>query len=351
MINQRDDVKYIQRCLDLARLGLGKTKSNPLVGSVIVHNGKIIGEGYHHKYGGNHAEVNAINSVKDKTLLKDSVIYVNLEPCSHHGKTPPCADLIVSMKIPQVVIGSLDTSAKVSGRGVEKLESGSCKVRIGVLEEECRELNKRFFTFHEKKRPYIILKWAQTKDGFIDKKRNKDNKQPAWITNEYAKTMVHKWRADEEGIMIGRNTAILDNPSLTVRNWKGTNPIWLVVNYKGSLSRSLNIFNTDSETIVLRESSYEIGGDVIDYDSEVLDNDFFGKLFDVLTSKKIISIIIEGGRNLLESFINKNYWDEARIFIGNKKFEEGVKAPEFNLEDDFSCSIEDSLMKYYRNMI
>ena len=238
------DEKYMKRCLDLAILGNGNTAPNPMVGSVIVYNGKIIGEGYHQKCGEAHAEVNAIKSVKDHELLKKATLYVNLEPCAHQGRTPACSLLIRTKQIPRAVIGCIDTFSKVAGKGVEILTNSGCDVTVGVLEKESREINRRFFTFHEKKRPFIILKWAQTLDGFIDKMRTPDMPiKPIWITNELARTVVHKWRSQESAIMIGTNTATKDNPKLNVRDWTGENPVRVVVDRNLRIPQSAYIFD------------------------------------------------------------------------------------------------------------
>jgi diaminohydroxyphosphoribosylaminopyrimidine deaminase/5-amino-6-(5-phosphoribosylamino)uracil reductase len=253
------DEKYMKRCLELARFGLGNVAPNPMVGAVIVYNGFIIGEGYHQKYGGAHAEVNAINSVRDKSLLDKSTLYVNLEPCSHFGKTPPCADLIVERKIPKVVIGTMDTFEKVSGRGAAILEKNGIKVCRGCLEKESREINKRFFTFHEKKRPYVILKWAETADGFIDRVREPGQTEPSWITDEIARMLVHKWRTEEQSIMIGTHTAMMDNPRLNVRSWTGKNPVRIVLDRELKLSSVLHIFDQSQPTLVFTEKKAESG--------------------------------------------------------------------------------------------
>ncbi|MDY6801117.1 MAG: bifunctional diaminohydroxyphosphoribosylaminopyrimidine deaminase/5-amino-6-(5-phosphoribosylamino)uracil reductase RibD [Bacteroidota bacterium] len=324
----------MQRCIELARLGLGNTAPNPMVGSVVVYDNKIIGEGYHRKCGEAHAEVNAINSVKNKELLQKSTLYVNLEPCSHFGKTPPCANLIAQLKIPEVVIGTIDTASHVSGKGIEILKQAGCKVTVGMLEKESREINKRFFTFHEKKRPYIILKWAETLDGFIDVLRSRDHPiKPTWITNEFSKMLVHKWRAEEQAILIGTNTASTDNPTLTTRNWPGTNPLRIVFDRDLKLSSNLNIFNKDAETVIVADNLMRnklnkkfhsnIGTLFVD------DNHGFDKqLFSFFINHHIQSVIIEGGAKVLNYFIANGLWDEARIFIGNKKFMKGVKAPQ-----------------------
>jgi len=233
---------FMQRCLDLALLGIGDVAPNPMVGCVIVHEGIVIGEGYHEKYGGPHAEVNAILSVKNPELLAHSTLYVSLEPCAHFGKTPPCSDLIIKNQIPKVVIGTVDPFAEVSGKGIERMRKSGIEVEVGVLEKKCRNLNRRFFTFHEKKRPYIILKWAQTLDGFIDTDRT-ETQHPTWITNALSKRLVHKQRSEESAILIGTNTAEYDNPALTVREWTGSQPIRMVIDRLGRLDSSLQIFD------------------------------------------------------------------------------------------------------------
>jgi diaminohydroxyphosphoribosylaminopyrimidine deaminase/5-amino-6-(5-phosphoribosylamino)uracil reductase len=321
---------YIKRCVELARNGKGLVTPNPMVGCVIVYKGAIIGEGYHREFGGAHAEVNAINTVEDKDLLKESVLYVNLEPCSHHGKTPPCADLIIKMKIPKVIIGMNDPFDEVAGKGIQKLKDAGIEVVSGVMEDECRELNKRFITFHEKKRPYIILKWAQTKDGFIGKNCNTPSEyKPTWITSENLKPLVHKWRTEEQSIMVGTNTALLDNPKLNAREWEGRDPIRLALDKNLRLPESLHIFDGSVPTIIftsLQKTTKNIKN------TEFIEMDFKGNIAlqvcDVLFEKKIQSLFVEGGTMLLQAFIDRGLWDEARIFTGNKEFHEGVKAPE-----------------------
>ena len=307
---------YIKRCLFIAKLGLGKTRPNPMVGCVIVYKNEIIGEGFTSPYGGNHAEVNAIKSVRDKSKLKASTLYVTLEPCSHYGKTPPCSDLIVENKIPNVVIGCLDVNEKVAGKGVAKLKESGCNVIVGILEKECKNHHKRFFTFHIKKRPYIILKWAETLDAFIAPE-SKSERKPIWITNELSRQLVHKWRTEEQAILVGKNTVIQDNPSLTARDWTGENPVRIVLDPDESLSKNLNVFNNEAKTFV-------ISGKDIDYSNEVAE-----QISDFLFKKNINSVIIEGGSQTLQTFLNSNLWDEARVFIGQKEFKKGIKAPEF----------------------
>lgn len=304
---------YIKRCIQLAKKGLGTTYPNPLVGSVIVYKDKIIGEGWHKEAGLAHAEVNAINAIKDKSLLKKATIYVSLEPCSHFGKTPPCADLIIAHNIPNVVIGTIDPFAKVKGQGIKKLLDAGCNITVGVLEDECQELNKRFFTFHNSKRPYIILKWAESNDGFLAPK-TKDKQEPVWITNATSKQLVHKWRAEEQAILVGTKTVIEDNPSLTTRHWKGSNPIRLVIDRKNTLDSSLSIFNAEAETVVFSE-------DTINF------NNLPERICEYCYTNNLQSIIIEGGAATLQHFINANLWDEARVFRGDIMFKEGTKAP------------------------
>ncbi len=323
-MSKNTDEIFMSRCIDLAMQGLGNTYSNPLVGSVIVYKGKIIGEGYHKQFGEAHAEVNAINSVKNKELLKESTIYVSLEPCSHVGKTPACSTLIINKKIPKVVIGTVDTFAKVSGKGIKMLKNAGISVKTAVLEKECRELNKRFFTFHEKKRPYIILKWAQTIDGFIDSDGTYDNS--SWITNDLSRVLVHKWRTEEQAILVGTNTAEKDNPKLNVREWYGKNPIRITLDQNERLNENLNIFDKTQKTIVFSKKNKKIHENLIfvkiDFKANVLK-----QILDYLYNIDIQSLIVEGGENILNQFIAQNLWDEALVFIGNKTFISGTKAP------------------------
>ena len=325
---------YIKRCLQIAKNGLGTTRPNPMVGAVIVYNDHIIGEGFTSEYGCNHAEVNAINSVKDKTLLSKSTIYVTLEPCSHYGKTPPCSDLIISHHIPNVVIGCVDDNPEVAGKGIAKLKASGCNVTVGVLENECKIHHKRFFTFHNKKRPYIILKWAETADGFIAPIQ-KDEKKPVWITNTYSRQLVHKWRAEEQAILVGTNTVIEDNPSLTVRDWSGENPIRVVLDKTSKLNSDYNIFNKDSKTIRLTNK-------IIDFDKPITT-----QIAKLLHQQNINSVIIEGGATTLQTFIDEHLWDEARVFIGNTSFKTGIKAPELIGNLISESQIKNDLLKIY----
>jgi diaminohydroxyphosphoribosylaminopyrimidine deaminase/5-amino-6-(5-phosphoribosylamino)uracil reductase len=305
---------YIKRCIEIAKNGLGSTRPNPMVGSVIVHNNKIIGEGFTHKYGGNHAEVNAINSVLDKNLLRTSTLYVTLEPCSHYGKTPPCSDLIITHQIPNVIIGCIDDNEKVAGKGIKKLKDSGCQVTVGILENECRKHHKRFFTFHNKKRPYIILKWAESNDGFIAPE-TKNEKKPVWITNVFSRQLVHKWRTEEQAILVGTRTVLEDNPELTARDWIGENPMRVVIDKTNKLPKTSSIFNTEAKTISITQND-------INFSKHVAN-----QICNLLFENDINSVIIEGGAITLQSFIDANLWDEARVFTGSVLMKSGTKAP------------------------
>ena len=327
---------YIKRCLEIAKNGLGYTRPNPMVGCVIVANNKIVSEGFTSAYGGNHAEVNAITHIRDTSLLKQATLYVTLEPCSHFGKTPPCSDLIIKSGIPNVVIGCLDDNILVAGKGKKKLEDAGILVTAGVLENECKWHHKRFFTYHNKKRPYIILKWAQTKDGFIAPS-TKHNIAPVWITNSYSRQLVHKWRAEEQAILIGANTVVQDNPSLTTRYWTGQNPIRVVICNNTKLDNAVKIFDHTAKTIVINPT-------VANFSKPLAK-----QICSILHNNHITSIIIEGGRKTLQTFIDENIWDEARVFTGNKIFGSGVTAPSFKRSPNFEQRIGNDLLKTYHN--
>lgn len=339
----------MHRCIQLAKNGLGTTYPNPLVGSVVVYQDQIIGEGWHYKAGLPHAEVNAIRSVQDKTRLKEATIYVNLEPCSHIGKTPPCSDLIIQSGIKNVVIGNLDSNPQVAGRGIKKLIDAGCTVTTGILEAECAALNKRFFTFHQKKRPFILLKWAQTRDGFIapTSERRKEAK-PVWITNTYSRQVVHKMRGQEMAILVGTNTAQQDNPSLTTRSWAGNNPTRIVIDRKLKLDKELSIFNTETETIVITEeienSTNHLQYETIDFSGEIA-----SQICDVLYKNNIQSVIIEGGSKTLQTFIDENLWDEAFIFSGPVNFGDGISAPTLKGRFIFEEFIRSDSLYLYKN--
>lgn len=317
------DEQYMQRCLQLAALGLGNTYTNPMVGAVVVHNDTIIGEGYHHKAGQPHAEVNAINSVKNKELLKESTIYVSLEPCAHYGKTPPCADLIIRMGIPRVVVGCVDSFSKVAGEGIKRIRNAGSEVVVGVLEKECRELNRRFFCFHEKHRPYVILKWAESADGFI----SLPDRSPVWLTDAIAKRSVHKQRSEEMAILIGSGTANSDNPSLTTREWSGNNPIRVVFSPKESINIGINLLNDGLGALVLTDNVSCSKGNTkyIHLDSSLSSR--AEQICKSLYEENIQSVIIEGGQQTLQSFIDADLWDEAFIYQGEKSLGAGILAP------------------------
>lgn len=327
---------YIKRCLQIAKNGLGTTRPNPMVGSVIVYNNQIIGEGFTSKYGGNHAEVNAINSVSNKALLKLATLYVTLEPCSHYGKTPPCSDLIIKYSIPNVVIGCIDDHEKVAGQGIKKLKESGCHVMVGVLEDECKMHHKRFFTFHNKKRPYILLKWAETLDGFMAPETKKEQ-NPVWISNKHSRQLVHKWRAQEQAILVGTNTVLQDNPALTTRDWAGNNPVRIVIDQQDKLPKHLAIFNNDAKTIIINKNS-------IDFSKAIAI-----QICNLLFQNNITSVIIEGGKKTLQTFIDENLWDEARVFIGQTAFKTGIKAPQINTKLAAKKQIKNDILKTYLN--
>ena len=297
----------MQRCLQLARCGEAGAAPNPMVGAVVVCDGRIIGEGFHHRCGGPHAEVNAIGSVRDKHLLSRSTIYVSLEPCSHYGKTPPCTELIIKSGIPRVVVGCTDPFAKVNGQGIKRLQEAGCEVLVGVLEEECQELNRRFFTFHKEHRPWITLKWAQSKDGFIDRLR-KAGEEPTHFSNALTQTLVHRLRARNQAILVGTRTALLDNPTLTTRLWPGPNPLRLTIDRHNALPPTLHLKDGSTPTVIYTNESLQ----------EILDD---------LYNRGIQTLLVEGGAKLLQSFIDAGLWDEAHIETAPFCLSEGVQAP------------------------
>lgn len=325
--------KYMKRCLQLAINGRSNAIPNPVVGAVIVYKGKIIGEGFHSISGQAHAEVNAVASVKDQELLKEAIMYVSLEPCSHYGKTPPCTKLIIDKQIPEVVIGIEDPFKEVSGRGIEILRKAGVRVHVGLLEDECRKINDRFITYHTKHRPYVILKWAQTRDGFIDKSRDpKEEPNAAVISNEITQVKLHKFRSQVAGIMVATDTVIKDDPSLTVRLWKGRNPIRIFIDRSLRVPESATLLDGKTETIVFTNNDRESDNDKIKYIRIDFSENIIPQLLKELYSENIQSLLVEGGRKLLESFIDSEVWDEARIEIADKIFQNGIKAPVLNGE-------------------
>lgn len=337
------DEFYIKRCIELAGKALGKTYPNPLVGSVIVHNDKIIGEGYHHKAGENHAEINAINSVKNKSLIPESTIYVSLEPCAHYGKTPPCALKIKELGFRRVVIGAMDSHDKVNGKGKKIIQDAGIEVASGILEKECLDLNKRFFTYHEKKRPYIILKWAQSGDRFLDK-----DFESYSISNSLVNQFVHQLRADEHAILVGTQTALNDNPGLTVRNVKGENPVRILIDFKLKVPETFNIYNHESKTLIINTIKEEEQGNIKFI--KISKDNFLHELMNVLYTQQIQSVIIEGGRFTLQQFIDKGLWDEAIIIKNeNLTLNNGTEAP---LLKDFKPfrneEFRDNIIEFYK---
>ncbi len=327
------DILFMRRCLELAVLGAGKTSPNPMVGAVIVYQNEIIGEGYTAPYGGPHAEVNAINQVisrfgeqQAKAYFAESSIYVSLEPCAHYGKTPPCADLIVSMGFKRAVIACQDPFAKVNGLGIQKLQEAGITTELGVLEEEARWVNRRFFTKLEKFRPYVILKWAETVDGYFSPLEG----QQRWISNKVSKQLVHKWRAEEDAILVGKNTALIDNPSLTVRDWEGRNPKRVLIDKNLAVPASFSIMDEQAETIVLNAIKTDWRGHLKFVELENFDLYLPQQILYQLYLMDIQSLIIEGGKKTLDLFIQAGLWDEARIFTGAGAWNSGVKAPEIH---------------------
>lgn len=337
------DEKYMQRAMELGQLGLGHVSPNPLVGCVIIHDDAIIGEGWHQQYGAAHAEVNAINSIENKSLLARSTVYVNLEPCAHTGKTPPCADLLVKSKVKRVVIANEDPNPLVNGKGIRKLLDANIEVEIGVSAAAGSQLNKRFFTYMRNKRPFVILKWAQTADGFLARE-NFDSK---WISNEYSRQLVHKWRAEEDAVLVGFNTAANDNPQLTVRDWKGRNPLRIVLDSQLQLNRSLHLFDQTQETICYNLLKNEELPNLTFI--KVEKENWVDGLLTNLYERKIQSVIVEGGAKTLNLFLRTGQWDEARIFTSSKTFGNGIQAPVMVNAPDYNEEIQGDELKVYHN--
>lgn len=327
------DEKYIARCIQLAKNGLCNAAPNPMVGAVIVHNDTIIGEGYHIRCGEAHAEVNAVRSVKDESLLKESTIYVSLEPCSHHGKTPPCADLIINKGIPRVVVGCQDPFSLVAGRGIAKLREAGIEVKVGVLEEECRQLIRRFVTFNTLRRPFITLKWAESADGFIDLHRTEGH--PYIFSSPLSSMLVHKRRAEHSAILVGRRTALLDNPSLTTRNWFGKNPVRMVIDKDLALPKHLALFDGSVRTLVFTQREDTSNRPNVEHIRLDFKIDILPQIMEVLYKEKLQSLMVEGGSILFQSFIDAGCWDEAYIEQSDAHLKDGVKAPSFSPEYDF----------------
>ena len=338
---------FMQRCLDLAIKGIGKTYPNPLVGCVIVLNNKIISEGWHKSYGGIHAEADAINKVKDKSILKNCSLYVNLEPCNHHGKTPPCSDLILKYGIPKVIIGIKDPNKNVTGNGIEYLKRNGCNVKVNILKDECNFINRRFITFCKYKRPYITLKWAESNDGFIGPVKDKLNSgRIKWLSNEKSRALSHKWRTEEQSILVGVQTVIDDNPQLTSRLHKGENPIRIIIDPKLRIPLKSKVLNNESKSIVLSSSKNKIDG------VNIITNDFDNKesIINTIYNLGIQSVIVEGGSKTLQFFIDNNYWDCIRVFKTSKELKKGTPRPNFKIRDtDYKMIEDDKLYELFKN--
>ena len=344
-MNQHE--KYMHLCLELAVKGLGRVAPNPMVGCIIAGENGIVGEGYHEAFGQHHAEINALNSIETPSSLKNATLYVNLEPCNHQGKTGPCTEAIIASGIKKVFVGCVDPNPEVKGKGIEKLVKNGIDVVTGVLERECIDVNKRFFTFYEKKRPFIILKWAQTSDGFIDRKRTA-KETPAKITQDAADMMVHLWRSQEQAIMVGTHTVIMDNPKLTTRKAAGNSPTRVILDRTLRVPTTLNVFDKSAPTIVFTEQK-EGGNHGAEYIPVAFDGSLLTNMLNELYKKNIQSVIIEGGEKLLKSFIDKDLWDEAKVFYSSRTLGEGVSAPQFPFPTKGEIRIGDDTLCLYRN--
>ncbi|MFO7721717.1 MAG: bifunctional diaminohydroxyphosphoribosylaminopyrimidine deaminase/5-amino-6-(5-phosphoribosylamino)uracil reductase RibD [Bacteroidales bacterium] len=351
----QSDHEYMARCLELAVKGAGFTSPNPMVGCVIVDSdGRIIGEGYHHRYGGPHAEVEAISSVKEERLIPDATLYVTLEPCSHYGKTPPCADLIIDKGFRRVVIGATDANPRVAGGGINKLRNAGIEVKSGVLQSECRFVNRAFFTFHEQQRPYVILKWAQTRDGFIDQIRTPGIPPTInWITDGKLKMLVHRWRDEADAILVGARTVINDNPELTTRDWPGKSPLRIVVDHEGLIRKTsiYKVFSHETPTWLYSPITPETSGSNVVLRIPEDRERTVQQITEDLHSRNILSVIVEGGRQMLDAFICSGVWDEARVFTGNKWFGTGLQAPHlpFSFLPEEDCRFGKDQVEVYYN--
>jgi diaminohydroxyphosphoribosylaminopyrimidine deaminase/5-amino-6-(5-phosphoribosylamino)uracil reductase len=342
------DVRFMKRALELAARGEGLVAPNPLVGCVIVHESTIIGEGFHASYGGPHAEVNAIHSVSDREKLSQSTLYVTLEPCAHFGKTPPCVNLILEWKIPRVVVGCRDPFPEVNGKGIEILRHAGVEVTVDVLFDECRAMNRRFFTFHEKQRPYVVLKWAQSADGFMDIVRSPDQQGSVMISHPDTQIVVHRWRAEESAILIGKNTLINDNPSLTVRRVKGKNPIRIVLSSQPVELHNLKLSNDEAPTLVVTNESDSMSGHVRTIACGNVHD--LRRVLHRLYEEKIASVLVEGGAGILKSFLESALWDEARVIVSDHSLSAGLKAPTIsNAPTKIERSVTDTIHWFSNN--
>jgi len=350
--NNNTDEIYMSRCLELAQQGRGTVAPNPMVGAVIVCDGKIIGEGFHRQFGKSHAEVNAINSVRDKEMLKQSTIYVSLEPCSHFGKTPPCCDLIIRYGIPRVVVGIIDPFAKVKGRGIARMKAAGIEVKTGVLEKECEKLNCRFMMFQKHHRPYIILKWAQSMDGYIDgfQPEEKLSQMPVCISNHLSHILVHKQRTEESAVLVGTNTALSDNPSLTVRSWSGKQPVRLILDRQNRLPGTLKVKDGTCPTIIFTEKELSSKTNLI-YARLNFKENIIPQINAYLYEIQIQSVVVEGGRQLLQSYLDQGMWDESHVYIGNKWLGGGVPAPKLAALPVKSERLDDDTLLIFQNTL
>ncbi len=346
------DEGYLQRCIELARLGAGSVSPNPMVGCVVVYNGVIIGEGWHRQYGGPHAEVNAINSIADKSLLPQSTVYVSLEPCSHFGKTPPCADLLIRSNVKKVVVGMVDPFKEVSGSGIQRLRDAGIEVVVGVQEAACKELNKRFITFHQQQRPYIILKWAQTADGLIAPEREGLSEEEfavkRLITGKQEQVLVHKWRGEEDAVLVGTRTALLDNPALNTRAFPGKNPLRVVIDKEGELPSDLKLFDGTQPTLVFTTTAKS--SDSVTYVQLDATQLLWPQMLRELHSRNIQSLIVEGGANTLTHITDSGIWDEIQVFVADKKLNCGINAPAIEGKLQSQTRLSQSTLFIYKNV-
>lgn len=332
----------MRRALELASAGLGQVSPNPMVGCVIVHDGKVIGEGWHQQYGGPHAEVNAVESVKDKSLLWESTVYVNLEPCSHFGKTPPCADMLVQHHVKKVVVANLDSNPLVAGEGIRRLMDAGVEVVTGVMEKEGRELNRRFFISMEKRRPYVLLKWAQTSDGFMAR----EDMTSKWISNEQSRKLVHKWRAEESAVLVGTKTAINDNPQLNVREWSGQDPVRIIIDKQLKVPAAHHVHDRSQHTIIYNTVRSREEDNLVYVKLEEFN--FLRDLLDDLHDKHLQSLMVEGGPTTLTQFLKARLWDEARVFTGQEAFGKGLSAPLFQANLVSKDDVLGDILSIYR---
>jgi len=340
---------YMARCLEIAKSGLPAAMPNPSVGAVLVHNDTIIGEGFTSAYGGAHGEVNAFASVKNKALIKDATLYVSLEPCSHYGKTPPCCDLVIVNQVKTVVIGMIDPYAAVAGNGIKRLQEAGVKVIVGVLEKECWEINKRFFTYHEKKRPYVILKWAETTNGFIAP-LSKANKEPVWITNKFTRQWVHKLRSQEQAILVGTKTILEDNPKLNTRDYEGKSPVRIILDQHLKIDSTYAVLDNSVKTIIINATLTKQDNNTY-WETINFNESIVTQILDVLYKHKLQSVIIEGGSQTLQTFIDSNLWDEAFVTKGEISFNSGLKAPIIKKNGEKEFDIKNDRITLYKNSI